>query len=154
MRHGDAGSAPEGLGDDGRHLSSSGREQARATGAALASRGVALTELWCSPLVRAVQSAELAAGTLGYDGPVRTRPDLYPDSDQGVLLAALAALPPEADVLVVGHMPYMAAAASAALGLGVGGFSTGDAFRMHLDPPGGPGRSGRLLWRWQGRFLD
>lgn len=137
------------LGDAGRCLTIQGREQARATGRALRERGVDPTHAWTSPLVRAVQTAELIASSLGYGGLLAARDDLYPDTAPGGLVAALAALPASADVLVVGHMPYMAITASTILDLRVSGFATAEAFRVELT---GPGRA-QLLWRFAGRFL-
>lgn len=150
VRHGDAGSPRNSLGDAGRWLSTHGRSQALATGRALAEREVRPTHVWTSPLVRAVQTAELILAALDYAGEAETRDDLYPDSSPAQMLAALRTLPASADVLAVGHMPYMASAAGAALDLGVGGLSTAEAFRIELD---GSGEAGELLWRFRGRFI-
>ena len=49
--------------DDGGSLSAAGRGQARALGERL--RGERIARVWCSPLSRAVQTAEIAAGVLG-----------------------------------------------------------------------------------------
>ena len=152
IRHGDA-EPDSALGDVGRVLSSRGRAQARATGEALASRGVAPTVVWCSPLVRAVQTAELITAAFERDDLlVRTRADLYPHSETSSLLAALACLPDEADVLAVGHQPYMGETATALLGLSIGSFATGAAFRVRIDAHS-PLRA-ELEWRFVGRFVD
>lgn len=135
VRHGDANAANNSLGDAGRSLSQRGREQACATGRALALQGPRLTHAWTSPLVRAVQTTELMLAALAFDGIVETRGDLYPDSSPSSLLQALGLLDSSADVLVVGHMPYMAALASELLGMHVGGFATGAALRVELGLP-------------------
>jgi phosphohistidine phosphatase len=132
VRHGDATAPNNSLGDAGRCLSLRGREQARAAGRALALQGPHLTHVWTSPLVRAVQTTELMLAALAFDGVVEARDDLYPDSSSGSLLQSLRSLDPSADVLVVGHMPYMAALASELLGTHVAGFSTGAALRVEL----------------------
>ncbi|KIG18605.1 Phosphohistidine phosphatase SixA [Enhygromyxa salina] len=154
VRHGDALAPNNNLGDDGRCLSATGRNEARATGRALAERGVAPTHAWSSPLVRAIQTSELIVGALGFAGVVEARDDVYPDSRPHALFGALASLPANADVLVVGHMPYMPAAASALLGFSVGRFATGAAFRIAVT--GAPGSQGgaALQWRWVGQFVD
>ena len=149
VRHGEAASQINDLGDAGRCLTVLGRDQARATGRALRERGVAPTHAWSSPLVRAVQTAELIVSSLEFRGALAARDDLYPDSSPGGLVAALAALPASADVLVVGHMPYMAMAASVFLDLSVSAFATAEAFRVEIAGPG----QGRLQWRFAGRFL-
>ena len=55
--------------DDGGSLRQEGRAQARALGHRLRTEGV--TGVWSSPLSRAVQTAEIAAGTLGVGVTVR-----------------------------------------------------------------------------------
>ncbi|PRQ03152.1 SixA phosphatase family protein [Enhygromyxa salina] len=154
VRHGDARSSDSDLGDAGRCLSTTGRDEARATGRALAERGVTPTRVWSSPLVRAVQTAELIVGELEYNGVIEARDDVYPDSRPRDLFGALARLDADADVLVVGHMPYMAAAASELLGISVGGFATGAAFRIAVTSAPGSSKSATLVWRWVGRFID
>jgi phosphohistidine phosphatase len=134
VRHGDAPPSNSSLGDAGRSLSLRGREQARATGRALASQGPRLTHVWTSPLVRAVQTTELMLAALAFEGIVEVRDDLFPDSSSSLLRQALAKLESNADVLVVGHMPYMAALAGELLSTQVGGFATGAALRMELSP--------------------
>jgi phosphohistidine phosphatase len=131
VRHGDAEASNNSLGDAGRCLSARGREQARATGRALALQDARLTHVWSSPLVRAVQTVELMLTALAFEGVVQTREDLYPDSSPGSLLAAVRSLDADADVLVVGHMPYMAALATELLGTHVG-FATCGALRVEM----------------------
>jgi phosphohistidine phosphatase len=145
VRHGDAGMPSNGLGDSGRWLSRLGREQARATGRALAERGVAPTLAWSSPLVRAVQTAELILGSLAYAGTLEARDDLFPDSPPRSLVRALADVAADADVLVVGHMPYMPGLASQLLDVQVSSFSTGEAYRLQLAA--GALGSAQLAWR-------
>jgi phosphohistidine phosphatase len=154
VRHGDACSPTSALGDEGRCLSTTGRDQARATGSALAERGVTPTHVWCSPLVRAVQTAELVVAELSFDDVIEARGDLYPDSRPRALFKVLAALPADADVLIVGHMPFMAATASELLAAQVGGFSTGAAFRFEVRGTPRVGEPALLRWRWLGRFVD
>ena len=150
VRHGDAGQNYNALGDAGRCLTPRGRTQALATGAALRERGVVLTHAWTSPLVRAVQTAELILSQLEFPGPVEAQPFLYPDSEAGPLLAALGELDAKANVLAVGHMPYMASTAGQLLGLAVSGFHTAEAFHMRFG--GEPRlRGAELSWRFTGR---
>lgn len=156
IRHGEALSSSP-LGDEGRCLSVRGREQARATGRALAGRGFAPDRVWASPLVRAQQTAELVVAGFtepGYAGLIEARDDLYPDSPIESLTQALARLlaRSEADaastLIAVGHMPYMAAAASTLLGCSVSGFGTGHAYV--LEVAGLHPHRVELEWRWLG----
>jgi probable phosphoglycerate mutase len=68
-RHGEAVYESELLSDHGGWLSPLGREQAKALATALASERIA--RVWCSPMARAVQTAEIVAGVLGVDVVVR-----------------------------------------------------------------------------------
>jgi probable phosphoglycerate mutase len=68
-RHGEADYETTLVTDHGGSLSAAGRVQARALGERL--RGERVARVWCSPLARAVQTAEIAAGVLGVDVVVR-----------------------------------------------------------------------------------
>ncbi len=68
-RHGLADYESELVTDDGGSLSAEGRAQAR--GLADALRGERISRVWCSPLSRAVQTAEIAAAALDVDVVVR-----------------------------------------------------------------------------------
>ena len=68
-RHGDARYETELLSDAGGWLSPLGRQQATDLAASLASERIA--RVWASDMARAVQTAEIVAGTLGVDVVVR-----------------------------------------------------------------------------------
>jgi 2,3-bisphosphoglycerate-dependent phosphoglycerate mutase len=68
-RHGEADYETDLVTDHGGSLSAAGRAQARALGERL--RGERIARVWCSPLSRAVQKAEIAASVLGVDVVVR-----------------------------------------------------------------------------------
>ncbi|KRF30708.1 histidine phosphatase family protein [Nocardioides sp. Soil805] len=68
-RHGEADYETDLVTDQGGCLSATGRAQARALGERLLSERIA--RVWCSPLSRAVQTAEIAACVLGVDVVVR-----------------------------------------------------------------------------------
>jgi phosphohistidine phosphatase len=148
IRHGAA--APDSpLGDSGRALTPLGRRQAEATGRALAAHAVRPTQVWTSPLVRAVQTAELVVMALSdYQGPVEARDDLFPDSPFESLTHALTGLEPDATIVVVGHQPYMATTASRLLGYSVSSFGTGSAYALRLSDPPAPQPRAELDWRW------
>lgn len=150
VRHGDALPGHD-LGDAGRSLSAEGRREALAAGRALAARGVRPTEVWCSPLVRAVQTAEIIVGALAYPGIVCARADIYPSSSPGALADELRRGDDERDLLIVSHQPLTGALASELVGYSVGGVTTGAALR--IERARGDSRA-HLRWRWIGRFLD
>lgn len=68
-RHGEAEYESRLVTDDGGSLSAAGRRQARELGERM--RAERIARVWCSPLSRAVQTAEIAAGVLGVDVVVR-----------------------------------------------------------------------------------
>jgi phosphohistidine phosphatase len=131
IRHGDA-VASSLLGDNGRNLSVEGRRQATATGQALAGHQVRPSRVWCSPLVRAVQTAELVVAPLEFRGVIEARDDLYPDSSVDSLARALAERDDEESVVVVGHQPYMSTAASLLLERPLASFPTGAAYCLQI----------------------
>ncbi|MEZ4383835.1 MAG: histidine phosphatase family protein [Nannocystaceae bacterium] len=153
IRHGEACAPTAALGDRGRALTIYGREEARATGLALASRGLRPTAIWTSPLVRAVQTAELVGAALAYDRVIEARGDLFPSSEVESLCAALRGEPADASVIAVGHQPLMSTIAGHLLGIYVGGFATASAYHIALDRGAAAG-GGALRWRWVGAFID
>ena len=107
IRH--AHAVPEGpaLADEHRYLSVRGREVARAVAVALRDRGVLLDAFYTSPLVRAVQTAELMAEALGYTGEVRTLPALAPGVPPRVVAERASQLGNA--LALVGHEPGISA---------------------------------------------
>lgn len=103
MRHGIAADAP-GQPDAERPLTEEGREKTRAVARALASLEIAPRHVLSSPLVRAVQTAELVVGEVG--GRRRATPALTPGSPPERLLDEVLRLTSES-VLCVGHAPLL-----------------------------------------------
>ena len=68
-RHGEADHETDLVTDDGGSLSAAGRRQARELAERLS--GERIAGVWCSPLSRAVQTAEIAASVLGVGVTVR-----------------------------------------------------------------------------------
>jgi phosphohistidine phosphatase len=120
VRHAEAITETLALRDPHRHLTPRGRAQARALGARL--RGPdgtdrrAPTHVWSSPLVRAVQTAELVIASLQIDAAVEVVPALAPDGVAREVVAALGALPGDAVVVVVGHEPALSAIGAVVVG--------------------------------------
>lgn len=97
------------LHDPMRHLTREGRGQATSLGDRLRWHDCTPTQIWTSPLVRAVQTAELVTAALASSCPVEVMPALTPGEPTRTVLAAIQALPAEAVVLVVGHEPELSA---------------------------------------------
>ena len=79
--------------DPHRHLTPQGRIQARALGDRLRWHDCVPTHVWTSPLVRAVQTAELVMSSIDKEAPVDVIMDLAPDGATRDLLAKLRTLP-------------------------------------------------------------
>ena len=112
IRHAEA--APETLvqRDPHRHLTPAGRAQARALGRHLARTGWPIVRVLSSPLVRAVQTAELVAAALSEARTVEVLVALAPDGnarDVEYALRAAAAQVGDGAVVLVGHEPALSA---------------------------------------------
>lgn len=77
VRHADAVGEGPGLPDEYRYLSAPGRVASRELGALLA-ESIRIAAATTSPLVRAVQTAELVLGAIGWSGPVEATRWLAP----------------------------------------------------------------------------
>lgn len=95
----------DGLRDDDRPLSAQGRKQALDVGAALARQKVRLARIVTSPLVRAVETAELVAVSLGYDGGLDVHDALRPDGSWKHLLREVLEGGGAEPLALVGHEP-------------------------------------------------
>ncbi len=109
IRHASAIDETLGLPDPHRHLTAPGRDQARALGDRLRWHDCEPTHIWTSPLVRAVQTAELVATTLGVACLIESVPALAPGGQPRDVAAALARVAGDALVMVVGHEPSLSA---------------------------------------------
>lgn len=135
MRHGEAGWHSV---DQQRELTEAGRH-----GVGLVARQIARSpwrprEIWCSPLVRARQTAAIASEILNC--PVREKAFLTPDDDPGECLNALLEEHPANRLLLVSHMPLVGALATLLVDGHRHGipFMTGQAVALDM-PVVGPG---------------
>ena len=108
MRHGDAVDPVLGESDAHRWLTAQGRRRVEAVALALVERGVRLTDVFASPKVRAVQTAELVMRHVESPEELQILPALAVGTPSEAL-APLDSLPGERSVLLVGHMPLIAA---------------------------------------------
>jgi len=115
VRHGDAVPEDEAGSDRDRWLSPRGREAARVLGRLLREQRVVPDSVLCSPLPRAVQTAELLAASLDYLGPIVSRRCLEPSAHPRVAADEVAAA--GAAVVVVGHEPSISALGALLVGL-------------------------------------
>ncbi|SFM56742.1 SixA phosphatase family protein [Marinobacter zhejiangensis] len=103
MRHGEAGWHTL---DQERALTERGRLATAEVAHRLAESVFRPSLIWCSPLVRAHQTAAIVSGILNC--PVQEKPFLTPDDDPGLSLDALIQEPPK-KLMIVSHMPLVGA---------------------------------------------
>lgn len=146
MRHGIA--AEPGAGPDSeRPLTHKGEQRTRQAAYGLMHLGVRLESIWSSPLLRARQTAALAAGCLKpTDARIVITSALEPDQPPTALFAELdrARL---SRVLCVGHLPHLDLVLGEALTgarTSLGSFKKAGA--AAIDFPVSPASVGRLLW--------
>ena len=125
--------------DPFRPLTPEGREQARSLGDRLRWHDCHPTHIWTSPLVRAVQTAELVAAGLQLPIAVDVLPALAPGESARAVVAALQTLPPAAHVVLVGHEPGLSGIATVLLGNELPALAKAEAVRV-ID--------GQLRWRF------
>ncbi|WP_097461268.1 phosphohistidine phosphatase SixA [Mangrovitalea sediminis] len=105
MRHGEAGWHSD---DRQRALTDAGRIRAELVARQIsASEDWRPAQLWCSPLVRARQTADIVGRVLGLVAEERSF--LTPDDDPAQCLDMLQVLGEEATVMLVSHMPFVGA---------------------------------------------
>jgi len=125
VRHGIAedaeAAAAEGREDAGRRLTAEGEQRMRFAAAGLRHLLPRLDVLAASPLVRAVQTADILAGAYA-DAKRLELAALRPDAEPAAVLAWLRGRPPEDCVAVVGHEPCLSRLVGQALAGGSGQF--------------------------------
>jgi phosphohistidine phosphatase len=114
VRHGDAVPEEDAGSDRDRWLSSRGREAARILGRLLREQRIEPDAIVCSPLPRAVQTAELIAHSLDYIGAISSWRCLEPSAMPRVAANSIAAA--GVSVLVVGHEPSISSLGAYILG--------------------------------------
>ena len=105
MRHGDAVPEEDAGSDRDRWLSSRGREGARILGKLLREQHVEPDMILCSPLPRAVQTAELIAASIDYLGTISSRRCFEPAAQPRV--GANETSEAGRAVIIVGHEPSL-----------------------------------------------
>lgn len=103
VRHGEAVSAHV---DPERPLSASGRAEVADLARAAFERGVQVSEIRHSGILRAQQTAEILARYLNPPGGVRQTPGITPEDDPYIAKAELDLA--DEPMLLVGHLPHLA----------------------------------------------
>ena len=146
IRHGDAGEdAPR---DEERTLTKAGRAEVQRVAAALERGGVHFGAVVTSPLVRAVQTAEITAAVLGYRGRVVVSDRLVPDAFPAGVISLLSTMANagKKSVALVAHEPVLSRVAAMLLQIGrFPPLRKGEAIRIRLAE--GAEHPGTFRWR-------
>jgi len=105
VRHAESVNRVPGMPDAARYLSARGRVSFREMARRFRETGALPARILTSPLVRAVQAAEILSEALRYDGEVVVAPQLSPGFDMEGLNAVLDGFPGEREIAFVGHEP-------------------------------------------------
>jgi phosphohistidine phosphatase len=139
-------------GEDGeRPLTAEGRQSVLAVGGSLAQNGVKLDLIVASPLVRAVETAELIAVSIGYEGELQICRELAPEGSPAPMIErALRPNVKKSRVALVGHLPSMGNLLGALLGRPGVTMSKMSVVRLGWAD----GRPAKLVWVITPRRLD
>lgn len=117
VRHADADAeVPEGLGDEARALTAKARGTVFAHFNELKPRIEGIKLILTSPLVRAVQTAQILSFALEHEGSLKVHRSLLPDMPVGALDTVITEHVGE-NIVLVGHQPSMGAMAAHLLGM-------------------------------------
>jgi phosphohistidine phosphatase len=106
MRHGEAGFHSV---DDQRELTEYGRRSVAEVAAQIGESPWRPLAMWCSPLVRAQQTAAIVSKILNC--PVQEKNFITPDDDPGKCLDAILEAP-DSPLMIVSHMPLVGSLAT------------------------------------------
>jgi phosphohistidine phosphatase len=124
MRHGMAVPGDFRTPDEGRWLTESGRQSALRAGEAIRSEGLTVDTVVSSPLVRAVQTAELAARAMGFSQSIPSLQSLRSEESPSRALDDLRAA--GGVILAVTHEPMASALCALVSGISHGSLRTAE----------------------------
>jgi len=135
VRHGHAVDDAPGVGDTGRWLTEKGRTATHRVARRVRKlKKLRPAEVWTSPLVRAVQTAEVFAAGLEFMGEVKAVAELSPGRDPGDLVALLTAAGSPGPIALIGHEPSLSQILRVLAGeTGIDGFKKGGLVAVSLE---------------------
>ena len=146
VRHSEAVERLPSMPDAARYLSARGRLSFREMALRFRDAGGHPTRILTSPLVRAVQTAEILSEAIRYDGEVVLEPRLSPGFDIAKLNDILEDSPSEREIAFVGHEPDLGGILAVLLSLPQGyAMRKGAIAALDLTAAGAPTRA-RLAW--------
>ena len=107
LRHGTAEEGRSGGSDAERKLTEAGREEIRRAVECALKASFAPSLILSSPYVRAIQTAEIAAAVLGYQGTIIRTDALIPYGSPARVWDEIRGRQDETEILLAGHEPLM-----------------------------------------------
>jgi len=148
MRHGQAVDPRAAASDAQRHLTAEGRLEAIRVAEALRAANLVPTQVYTSPLVRAVQTAEAVAHALALDAAIPARASLVPGGKTADSAELVHAHGGAERVLLVSHEPTVRVLSAHLGGLDLPPFPTAGVACFSLEPIRFLGRvDPRVGWR-------
>lgn len=148
VRHADADAeVPEGLGDEARALTAKARNTVYNHFQELKGRIPGVKLILTSPLVRAVQTAQILSFALEHEGQLKAHRSLLPDMPVGTLDTLISEHTGD-NIVLVGHSPSMGAMAAHLMGMQAFPklVNPGTVIGLERDDAGAPGAVAKLLF--------
>lgn len=146
VRHAESAERLGDMPDASRHLSARGRLTFRETARKAREEDIRPARILTSPYVRAVQTAEILAEGIGYEGEVVPVPQLAPGFNLERLDDILDNCPGDAELALVGHEPDLGIVVTRLLSL-PRPYAMRKGAVAAIDLPGSGNRQGaRLAW--------
>lgn len=134
VRHAAAVERTAEIPEEQRYLTPEGRAYFRKTARTMLKRGVEPSLILTSPLVRAVQTADILAEALDYIGPVQVTEELSPGFDPAALRKLLDTFRQADELVLVGHEPDLSGVVAFLLSMEGGfNFKKGAAIALKCD---------------------
>ncbi len=134
VRHAAAVERSPGIPEEWRYLTPEGRVFFRKTARTMLQKRVEPGLILTSPLIRAVQTADILVEALSYDGPLQVAEELSPGFDMVGLRKLLAAVPLIQELVLVGHEPDLSGVISSLLALPGFNLKKGVVVKLCIEP--------------------
>jgi phosphohistidine phosphatase len=134
IRHAAAIERHPDIAEGNRYLTPEGRAFFRKTARTMGDHGLAPDLILTSPLLRAVQTADILAESLVYSGPLQVVEGLSPGCTLATVMPLLDQYRQAREVVLVGHEPDLGSLVAELLHLSHGfSFKKGSAVRLNLE---------------------
>jgi phosphohistidine phosphatase len=151
VRHAEAIERSGATPDASRCLTTKGRLAFRKTARRVRKAGISPAVIFTSPLLRAVQTAEILAERLGHEGPVVVTRELSPGFDLQALRSLLMGAGSPEEAAFVGHEPDLGLLAAALMAVPEGfPLRKGAVLALEVEI-GVPKGAAELLWLTDGK---